>query len=207
MISTNLIIIALTVLASIYAWNNQNIYSKWIFHPYQIKKNKEYHRFITSGFIHADYIHLLFNMFSLYAIGGGLEDFFTFQFGTSSQLYYWALYLGAMVAADLPTFFKEKNNTNYRALGASGAVSAVVFAFIILAPTTTLSINFIPMPAFLFGVLYLGISYYQSGRAADNVNHDAHFYGAMFGIVFMAVLVPESIPNFIQQISNWSLFS
>ncbi|TAH27650.1 MAG: rhomboid family intramembrane serine protease [Cytophagales bacterium] len=200
-----LFLILASVGASFYAWNNPTVYANWMLNPYLIQKKNQYYRFLTSGFIHADYMHLFFNMFSLYAIGSTLETYFDMAFGGTSNYYFLGLYLGGMVLADLPTFFKEKKNSSYNSLGASGAVSAVIFSFIMIAPTQTLSINFIPMPAFLFGALYLGISYYQAQRSLDNINHDAHFYGAMYGILYSALLIPGCLVNFMNDLLSWRL--
>lgn len=200
-----LFLILLSVAASFYAWSNREIYSKWMLNPYLVDKKNQYYRFITSGFIHADYMHLFFNMFSLYAIGTSLEEYFNMAFGDTGKYYYLALYIGGLVISDIPTFIKEKKNTNYNSLGASGAVSAIIFSFIMVAPVQILRINFIPMPAFLFGVLYLGISYYQARKAGDNINHDAHFYGAMFGILFSALLIPGCLIDFMHQLTSWRL--
>lgn len=200
-----LFLILASVAASFYAWNNADIYSKWMLNPYLIDKKNQYYRFLTSGFIHADYMHLFFNMFSLYAIGSSLENVFTMFHGEMGKYYYLALYIGGMILADIPTFIKHKKDTNYNSLGASGAVSAIIFSFVIIMPTTMLSINFIPMPAFLFGILYLGISYYQARKPGDNINHDAHFYGAMFGIVFTLVFIPDAANNFMNQLLSWRL--
>lgn len=200
-----LFLILASVVASFYAWNNADIHSKWMLNPYLIDKKNQYYRFLTSGFIHADYMHLFFNMFSLYAIGSNLESIFTMFHGEIGKFYYLALYIGGMVLADIPTFIKYKKDSNYNSLGASGAVSAIIFSFVMIMPTNMLSINFIPMPAFLFGILYLGISYYQARRSTDNINHDAHFYGAMFGIVFTLVFIPDAAPNFMNQLLSWRL--
>lgn len=203
--NVTLFLILASVAASFYTWSNREVHAKWMLNPYLVDKKKQYYRFITSGFIHADYMHLFFNMFSLYAIGNTLETFFLITFGDIGKFYYLGLYLGGLVLSDIPTYLKERKNINYNSLGASGAVSAIIFSFIMVAPTEMLSINFIPMPAFLFGVLYLGISYYQAQRGADNINHDAHFYGAMFGIVFSALAIPGCLANFTEQLMNWRL--
>ncbi len=203
--NVTLFLILASVAASFYAWNNRDVYSKWMLNPYLINKKNQYYRFITSGFIHADYMHLFFNMFSLYAIGSSLENIFMMVHGDMGKFYFLALYIGGMVLADVTTFFKYKNDINYNSLGASGAVSAIIFSFVMIAPTQTLSINFIPMPAFLFGILYLGISYYQARRSTDNINHDAHFYGAVFGMIFTVLTIPNCLPNFIDALVNWRL--
>lgn len=205
--SVTIILIILTVIASLYAWNNQDIYQKWIFNPYRIVQKHEYYRFLTSGFMHGDYGHLFFNMFSLYLIGGPLENYFEAVLGTKGILLYVAMYILGIIISDLPTFFKHKNNPHYNSIGASGGVSSVVFSLIVIAPTITFRLFFaIPITAFIFGALYLIFSYYQARGGRDNINHDAHLYGAIFGIIFTIIFIPDAISNFIYQISNWQIF-
>jgi membrane associated rhomboid family serine protease len=182
------LIIGVTVLVSVLAFNNRNLFEKLLFSPFLVKKNNEYSRFITSGFIHANFMHLAFNMLTLYFMGKYVEVFFKVQFGVAvGSLLYVGMYLLALIAADLPDFSRHQNNPYYRSLGASGAVSGVLFASILLAPLSKLIIFPIPIPipAVLFGVLYLVYSAWASRNANDNIGHSAHFFGALFGILFM----------------------
>src|SRR6185437_10392350 len=177
--SITVILVIITVILSFYAWNKPEIFNKWLFNPYRVKNNNEYYRMLTSGFIHGDYMHLAFNMISLYYMGTALEQVFNVLFGATGPLYYITLYLVAIVVSDLPSFFKHQRNRSYNSLGASGAVSAVIFAGILFFPTQNIYIFFaLPIPAFIFGVLYLVYSYYQGRNTRQIVNHDAHFYGA-----------------------------
>lgn len=175
--------------------------------PYHINHQKQYYRFITSGFIHKDHIHLLMNMFSFYFFGRVIESVFAELFGSLGGVYFIVLYLVAIVVSDLPTYLKHKDNPGYHSLGASGGVAAVIFASIILLPLQDICIYFICMPGFILGTLYLVYSYYQGRKANDGINHDAHLYGALFGLVFCVVLYPASLPNFFRQVMSWQYFN
>jgi membrane associated rhomboid family serine protease len=180
---------------------------KWLFHPYSISKRKEIYRFITSGFVHQDYIHLLFNMLTFYFFGDAIEQVFRYYFGFFGTLYFLVLYFMGMIVADIPTFIKYRNSPEYNSLGASGAVSAVVFSSILFNPTARLCLYFaICVPGFIFGIVYLIYSYYQGKKMSGQVNHDAHFYGALFGIVFSILIKPSVVPGFISQIMSFRLF-
>lgn len=202
-----IIIIAVTVAASFYAWNNQNIMSKWIFNPYQVSHHHQYYRFITSGFIHNDHIHLLFNMFTFYFFGRAIEQTYTALYGTAGMVFFVILYLVSIIIADLPTFFRHKNEPNYNSLGASGGVAAIVFSFILFFPTENLYLfAFLPIPGFLLGVLFIVYSYYAGKKSATNINHDAHLFGALFGIVFTILIEPNVLSRFADQMKDFQLF-
>ena len=204
--SVTLILIILTAGISIYAWSNQDLMQKWIFHPYSVRKRHEYYRFVTSGFLHADWTHLLFNMFSFYMFAQVVEQVFIGIHGPEVGIALFLLvYIGGIIVSDIYTFLKEHKNFNYHSLGASGGVSAIIFSSILLNPLTKIIIFPIPVgiPGFIFGGLYLLYSYYQAKRMGDNVNHDAHFYGAIFGFLVTFLLVPGALGNFIQQIQQW----
>lgn len=206
-LTVTIIIIIVTVAASFYAWKNTGIFQRWLLNPYQVKHRKQYGRFITSGLIHNDYIHLFFNMFTLYFFGRYIESAYSAYFGAMGIFYYVFLYLAGIIISDLPTFFKYKDQPHYNSLGASGGVAAVVFSSIIINPTSNIYImGILPLPGFVLGILFLIYSYYQGKKMADNINHDAHFYGAVFGILFTALLNPEFISSFINQIGNFSFF-
>jgi membrane associated rhomboid family serine protease len=200
------IIIAVTVVVSFYAFSSQQAMRSLIMNPYQIANRKQYYRFLTSGFIHKDHMHLLFNMISLYFFGRAVEYVFMGIFGTTGSIYFIALYLLAILVSDLPTYFKHKKNENYNSLGASGGVAAIVFAFIIFRPLDNIYIYFaLPVPGFILGALYIIFSWYQGRKANDNINHEAHLYGALFGLLFCIVAYPPSISEFFIQIQNWEV--
>jgi membrane associated rhomboid family serine protease len=196
MFSQTIIIIILTALVSFGAFNNRNLYNDLILYPPAINRG-QYYRFLTSGFIHADLQHLLFNMLTLYFFGRVMEDFLNMELGGWAFL---TLYLGAIIISDIPSYLKNKNNAAYASLGASGGVAAVLFAYIILAPWTTIYVFILPVPAIIFGVLYMGYSIYMSRKGTDNVNHDAPLWGAIFGIAFILINMPEQLSGFIEKI-------
>ena len=199
-----LLLVIATAVISFYAFNNAEIMSKWIFNPYLVKKKSQYYRFVTSGFIHADIQHLVFNMFSLYFMGQYLEQFFEAWYGPLGILLFLGLYILAIIVSDIPTYLKHNNDYNYNGLGASGGVAAVIFSLILIAPTNKIYIYFIPMPSIVFGILYLVYSYYQGKRGGDNINHDAHFYGALFGVAYTIAIQPAVVVMFIDQLTHWN---
>ena len=207
-LSVTLILIIITVGVSWYAWQNADIMQKWIFQPYAVQRDNSWHRFITSGFLHNDFTHLLFNMLTLYFFGDAVERTLTMIFGqTTGILLYLLVYLGGIVVADIPTYLKHRNNPAYRALGASGGVSSIVFSSILFFPTNDICLYFLLcLPGFILGALYIIYSYYQDKRMGDNINHSAHLVGALYGFVLSIILVPQALPNFFEQISNWRLF-
>ncbi|QSE98518.1 rhomboid family intramembrane serine protease [Fulvivirga lutea] len=205
--SITLIIIIITGLISYNAFNNPTLKARLIFNPYTILRNREYHRFLSSGFIHADFIHLLFNMFVLWMFGGYVEQIFAAIYGTAGYVLYVLMYLIGIVVSDIPSFLKHKDSPYYNALGASGGVSALLFSFIVFNPTQDLCLyGLLCFPGFIWGALYIIYSVYMGKRKGDNINHDAHLYGGLFGIAFTIVAVPGVIPAFIDQLSTFSLF-
>ena len=197
MISQTLIIVLITAAVSIPAFSNQKIMNDLIMYPPAINRGQVY-RLLTSGFIHADVPHLIFNMLTLFFFGNAMERYFG-QFGS---WVFMLVYLAAIIISSLPSYIKNKNNTYYSSLGASGGVSAILFAFIFLQPWATLSIWFIPCPAIIFAVIYIIYSGYMSKRGGDNINHEAHIYGALVGIIAVLLLDQNSIPRFMQEITN-----
>jgi membrane associated rhomboid family serine protease len=199
-------LIGITVLISMYAFNNEGVLRGFMMNPYMITSRNQYYRFLSSGFIHRDHMHLLLNMFSFYFFGGAIEQVFKILFGDWGGVYFILLYLSAIVVSDLPTYLKHRNDPGYNSLGASGGVAAVIFAFIILLPLEKICLYIaFCMPGFILGTLYVVFSYYQGRKANDGINHDAHLYGALFGMIFCIILYPESLPNFIQQVMSWRL--
>lgn len=190
-LSITLVIVIFTVIVSISAFSNHNILNDLIFYPPAVTNNKQWYRFFTCGLVHADIAHLAFNMLALYLFGQGVETNFkdSVLFGDSGGLIYGALYVSALFVSLFPTYLKNRNNYTYRSLGASGAVSAIVFAGLVLFPQMEVYMYFIPIgiPGFIFAPLYLLLSYLLAKRGRDNVNHSAHIWGSIYGAVFVIV--------------------
>src|SRR5688572_24250574 len=184
-------LLGITVIISFLAWKYESLMRALIMNPYQVYSKNQYYRFITSGFIHQDHMHLLLNMFSFYFFGRAVEHVFRSIFGSLGDFCFIALYILAIIVSDLPTYFKHKKNSRYNSLGASGGVAAVIFAFILFRPSDNLYIYAaLPIPGFIFGALYILFSWYQGRKSNDNINHDAHLYGALFGFIFCVALYP-----------------
>jgi membrane associated rhomboid family serine protease len=181
--SFTLVIIAITVLISYSAFNNESIYTKLILWPRRMDSPREYYRLLTSGFIHADWEHLFFNMFTLFFFGRNAE------LNLNSGLFL-LLYLSGIVVSSLPSFIKNRNNSYYRALGASGGVAAVLFSSVYFDPWGKIGIFFIPVWGIVAAIAYLAYSVYMSRKGRDAINHDAHFWGAVYGFLFSLAFDP-----------------
>jgi membrane associated rhomboid family serine protease len=190
-ITITLAIVVVTVLISIRGFSHQQVIDDLIFYPPAIDSRKQYFRFISHGFIHADFIHLAFNMFAFYSFGQAVEEIFGLQclFGGMGKLFFILLYFSSLVMASLPDFFKYRESYHFRSLGASGAVSAIVFSSIVLLPQIPIRILFIPIdiPGYIFGLIFLLFSAYLDKKGGGNINHGAHFWGAAYGVVFTIV--------------------
>lgn len=198
--SITLIIVIVTVAVSILALRERRWFDTLMLSPYRVVHDKQWYRIITHGFIHADYIHLAVNMIVLYSFGEAVEV----MFGMVSNLWilhFLVLYFFGMVAASITTIAKHKDNYSYASVGASGAVSAVLFAFIFMQPWEKLWImGILPVPGIIFGPLYLWYSSYMGKRGGDNVNHDAHMYGALFGFLYPMLVEPGLLRHFIDSL-------
>lgn len=199
-VTSNFVIIAITCVVSFIAFGNPKVMGSLIFWPPAITRDHDYSRFLTYGFVHASGTHMLFNMLTLYFFGAAMEKYINARLGA----YGFALfYLLGLIASILPTYLRHRDDDQYRSLGASGAVSAVIFAYILLRPWSMLGAFFIiPMPAIVYAVLYLGYTIWMDRRKSDNVNHSAHLWGALFGIAFLIVLDPSVIGVFLDQLSH-----
>lgn len=195
-------IIVVTVLVSMSAMQNPALFEKLLFQPFVIQLRKEWYRFFTHALIHGGTLHLLVNMYVLYLFGGAVEQAYAELDGAIPGLAYLTLYVGGVVLSSLPGYFKHRDDPAYRAVGASGATSAVVFSFILLNPDTKLMLIFLPIPmaAWIFGALYLGYEWYMSRKGSGRIAHDAHYFGALYGIGFTAILVPNAVSHFIRVI-------
>ncbi len=198
------IIVGFTVLISYLAMSNFNLKEKLMHIPYLEKRGKEYYRFLSSGFIHADWMHLGINMFVLYQFGNLVEQWFVAGFGQMmGSIYFLVMYLGAIVFADLPSYLKHQDSSHYRALGASGGVSGVFFASAVFQPWSMIYLyGIIGIPTIIAGVAYLIYSSYAAKQNRDNIGHDAHFYGAVFGFFFTILISPAFLQHFMVQIQN-----
>lgn len=199
-LSITLVIIIITVLVSLGGFSNQKVIDDLIFYPPAVTRQKQWYRFFSCGLIHADFGHLLFNMLSLYFFGPNVERAFSYFFPEAGRWVYLLLYISALLVSLLPTYFKNKDNHYYKSLGASGAVSAVIFAGLLLSPGSEVYIFFIPIPipGFIFAPLYILLSAWMDRRGGDNINHSAHIWGALYGLAFTVVVGFLSGNNVIQ---------
>jgi membrane associated rhomboid family serine protease len=192
--SITLLIIVFTAFTSIMAFSREDIMNRLVFNPWKVVKRNEYFRIITHGAIHADWMHLMINMFVLYSFGEAVElYYFPVLLPENSRLMFSLLYFGGLIAASVPALLTKSNNPDYNAVGASGAVSAVTFAAIVCNPYGEILLFLIPVPipAWIFGILYLIYSAVMARRGKDGIAHDAHFAGSVFGIAFMFIARPE----------------
>lgn len=204
-IKINLLIIGFTCLVSFMAFNNPHWMYKLKHWPYQERRDGEYYRWLTSGFLHGDVMHLVFNMITLYFFGQYVEQWFLDVFEQFGGIIYLLFYLIAIVAASSATYFKYRETSSFASIGASGAVAAVLFASILIYPTSEIYLFFIPIgiPGFIFGVLYLWFSAYAAKKGGDNIDHTAHYYGALFGFFFPILFEPGLVPMFLMQLQMW----
>lgn len=199
--SLSFLIMAVTVGISLLAWQKPTWLDAMMMSPYRIDRKKEYWRFITSGFIHADFAHLFFNLFSFYFFGTQLEYIFGIIFPGFGGEVFILFYLMAILVADLPTYFKQRNNPYFNSLGASGAVSAVIFAGIMFFPTEKIYLfGFVGIPGFIYAGLFTWYSIAMDRRGRDYVNHSAHLYGGLFGVLFITLTRPSTWVEFFSQI-------
>jgi len=220
-----LIIAVVTVITSFVAFSNESLRSRLLFNPYLVTHKKQYERIGGHALIHADFMHLFFNMYVFYEFGRILElvltneDYFSrvlpneeFWGRATGSLYFLTLYSGGVVFASIPALQKHNNNPNYNSLGASGAVSAVLLGYILIFPTTELMLLIFPffgIPAFVMGIFFFWYESYMNKKRMTNIAHDAHLYGAAFGLVFMTIIQPYFIVRFYTEVSNYfsSFFS
>jgi membrane associated rhomboid family serine protease len=195
-------LVAITVLMSIIAFYNSDVMARLIFNPYMVTERKQWYRFISSGFIHADWIHLAVNMLVLWSFGNVVERYFIAVFEEKGLFYYLLLYLGGLLISITPSYKRNMHNAGYNALGASGAVAAVLFAAILFRPLDKIYLyGIIGIPGILVGVSYLAYSYYMDKKGGGNINHDAHLWGAIFGLLFTILLKPTIFLHFLDQLT------
>lgn len=198
------IIIGITAVVSFLAFQNVSLMEKLQFNAAQVIHRKQYYRLISHAFVHVSWTHLIVNMLVLYFFGRSVENYFGYFFGNRADFYFIVLYLGGILVSNVWSLIKHQNDYYYNAVGASGAVSAVLFTFIFLDPWEMLYLfAIIPIPGIIFGVGYLIYSYQMGKRGSDNIAHDAHFLGAVFGFVFPILLKPELFSRFIGLLPNF----
>jgi membrane associated rhomboid family serine protease len=188
------ILIGITVLVSWAGFERPRVLDRLTLWPPAIDRRHEYDRLITYGFVHADWMHLLFNMMTLYFFGQQVERYYA---STMGPLGYPLFYLSALVVSILPTYLRHRTDAQYRSLGASGAVAAVLFTFVLLNPWAMIIVFVIPCPAIVFAVLYLVYSAWADRRGHGNVNHAAHFWGAVYGLAFAVFAEPRLPASFL----------
>lgn len=194
-----LLLIAATCIVSFVAFSNSRVIDALILWPPAIKKNHEYWRLLSYGLVHADGQHLLFNMITLFFFGRYMEGLYAQYLGMFGFAIFYA---GGLLVSILPSYWSNRNNSNYRSLGASGAVSAVLFAFILLQPWAMIFVFFLPVPAILYAVAYVAYSIYSDRRGTSSINHSAHMWGAAYGILFTVFMEPRVVLIFVDQLSH-----
>jgi membrane associated rhomboid family serine protease len=198
------IIIITNIGISYYAWQNHSFFKRYCLNPFFLVRKKQYERIITHAFLHGSWTHLLINMLVLWSFSLSLVQYLNYYFELHSSVLFLLLYFGAIIVASIRDIYKHSDDAYYNSVGASGATSAVVFASIFFNPWNKLYFfGVIPIPGIIFGIFYLVYSYKMAQKANDNIGHDAHFYGAIFGFFFFLILKPQLINVFIYQISNF----
>ncbi|MEI2455727.1 rhomboid family intramembrane serine protease [Lysobacter firmicutimachus] len=197
-----LILIAVTALVSWQAFEKKRIFERLVLWPPGVERFHQYDRLLTHGFVHADWTHLLFNMITLYFFGGVIEQVFAQTIGQAGFVLF---YLSAIVVAILPSYLRHRRDNGYVSLGASGAVSAVLFAYVLINPWNWIIVFVIPVPAIAYAVAYVVYSFWMDKRGRGNINHNAHLSGAIYGVLFMLLMEPRIGLIFLQRLASPSL--
>ncbi|MCC5943176.1 MAG: rhomboid family intramembrane serine protease [Balneolaceae bacterium] len=188
-VTITLIVINVVVsLAALYV--SPKLLEKGMLRPYRTLRKQTWYEVITSGFLHANLSHLLVNMFVLFFFGVVMEQ-------VLGVFYFTALYFSGLLFSSIPSLVTHKDNPDYATIGASGAVESVLFSYIFIFPTEKLILILlpIPIPAWFFGLAFLAYSVFEGKRGAGNVNHAAHIAGAIWGILFLILFVPNSVDH------------
>ena len=201
-ISATILIIILTCIISYYALNNGAVFEKLKHYPYQEARDKSFSRWLSAGFLHGSFVHLLINMYVLYQFGEYVESYIVSIYEPAmGRTIFILAYIAMIILANIPTYLKNKDNPRFASIGASGAVSGILFMFIMLSPWSMLYLMLvIPCPAIVAGILYLIYSSWAARQQRDGIDHVAHFYGALSGILLMIILSPQSVGYFIQNL-------
>jgi len=200
-----LILVIVTSAFSILGFQRVELMSRYDFSPYRITHRNEYYRFFSHAFLHTDWVHLLINMLVFYSFGRYVEGIFEqlemAGFIHSGEFNYILLYMVSIIISSLSTFIKKRNDPYYVSVGASGAVSAVLFTSIFFSPLEKVYLyGLLPLPGIVFGILYLAYSSYMGKKGKDNINHDAHFWGAVFGLIYPVLMESSLLKGFLNQI-------
>lgn len=200
--SINILLLISIGIVSYFSFTNRELFEKLLFNPYVIAREKEFYRFISSAWLHADMMHLFINLYVLYSFGNYLGYITKIWFGNIGSFYYLFIFMGSVIIGHIPSYIKHKDYYGFSSVGASGGVSGVLFACILIDPLMELRLFFaIPINSLIFGILYLAYTYYMSKKGQDNINHDAHLWGALGGIGLLIAIKPQVINSFIQQLS------
>ncbi|ROU05716.1 rhomboid family intramembrane serine protease [Lysobacter enzymogenes] len=193
------VLIAVTVLVSWQAFEKRRLYERLVLWPPGVERFRQYDRLLTHGFVHADWMHLLFNMITLYFFGRAVEGVFAQLAGPGMFALF---YLSAIVVAILPSYLRHRKDGRYFSMGASGAVSAVLFAFVLVDPWNWIIVFVVPVPAVVYAIAYVGYSYWMDKRGGDNINHSAHLSGAIYGLLFMLLMKPALFWFFLERLAS-----
>jgi membrane associated rhomboid family serine protease len=204
MFSVHILIIAAICIISIAAFSSPQLMARFQFNPWSVFHRNEFLRLFSHGFLHADWMHLLINMFVLWSFGGAVIFYFSYFLPGNSSFLFVLLFFTALPVSSLYSLIKHRNNFSYNAVGASGAVSAVIFASIFFDPyNPVLLFAIVPIPGIIFGVLYLWYSAHMARKQVDNIGHDAHFWGAIYGFLFPVIYKPSLILHFIGELFSF----
>ena len=195
--TATLLIVLLTAGVSWAGFSNPRVIQALILWPPAIRQKSEFYRLVTYGVVHGDWMHLIFNMITLYFFGQAMEQFYNRQMGQLGFVFFYVL---ALIVSILPTYITHRADPTYRSLGASGAVSAVLFAFVLFDPWQRMYVLFVPMPAIIYAVLFVAYSVWSQKKGTDNVNHSAHLWGAAFGVAFTLAIEPRVGLLFLSQL-------
>lgn len=198
-LSVTLVLVGLTCFVSWLAWQKRAVMDALILWSPAVSRHGQWYRLLSYGFVHADVMHLLFNMITLFFFGSLVERAFAPLLGPAG---FTGFYLGGLLVSILPSWLRHRDDPQYRSLGASGAVSAVLFASVLLAPWNLIYVFFVPMPAIVFALLYVGYSIWMERRGGDNVNHSAHLWGAGYGLLFFLLLEPRLLGHFLARLMD-----
>lgn len=199
-----IILCAIIFAVSVWAWNSPAIFQRLVHFPYVESRDKSYYRLLTSIFLHGSWLHLLVNLFVFWTFGEAIEAQFSYLFGaTMGKINFLLLFFFSGILSDLPTSFKYKDNPSFRSVGASGAISGIMFSYVLFYPLEYLYLyGIIPIPGIIAGVGYLWYSNYAAKKEGRRIDHNAHFYGAVFGLVITILLYPPVVLSFFRQLMD-----